>query len=54
MDSEKKIKVEKYISKNEQEKWYWKIAETVAIWHESKKKQKKSFWINGWKMTRAY
>lgn len=57
MNSEEKTKVEEYISKNEQEKWYWKIAETIAdlVWVE--KETKENFldkWLKNDKSLLAY
>ena len=47
MDIDKKAKVEEYINNNEQEKWYWKLAETVAdlVWVEEEVKE---WFLNKW------
>ena len=41
LDTDKKTKVEEYINIHEQEKWYWKLAETVAdlAWLEKETKE---------------
>lgn len=43
MDADKKTKVEEYINNNEQEKWFWKLAETVADLAWVEKETKESF-----------
>lgn len=47
MDVEKKAKVEEFIETNEQTKWYWKLAETVAdlAWVE---KETKEWFLSKW------
>lgn len=43
MNVEKKAKVEEYINNNEQEKWFWKLAETIADLAWIEKEIKESF-----------